>query len=146
MTVLDDRPGIWIEGASVSHSADGEWHAFIDGLAHWYPLVQLRADWPPLLTPGCEEGQVYPLRHDRESVTRWPVRPIQGLTCPGCECRALAATREALRAQGLVLPRGSGHAESKVRSAPPLRRNDPPVAMMSNRGRATPTRAQTRAG
>lgn len=102
MTVLDDWPGIWTEGASISHSVDYEWHAFIDGMAHWYPLVQLHADWPPLLTPGCEEDQTFPLRHDRASVTRWQVRPVPGLTCPGCERRALAATREALRTQGLI--------------------------------------------
>ncbi len=101
MTVLDDRPGILAEHRSMSYPTDYEWHAFIDGLAHWYPLVQLRADWPPLLTPGCEEDQAFPLRHDRESVTRWPVHPLPGRTCPGCELRALAATRETLRAQGL---------------------------------------------
>ena len=102
MTILDDRPRIQAERAPMSYPADGEWHGFIDGLAHWYPLVQLRADWPPLLTPGCEEDQAFPLQHDRESVTRWPVRPIPGLICPGCERRALTATREALHTHGLI--------------------------------------------
>ncbi len=86
----------------ISRAFDNEWHAFVDGLAHCYRVAQLRADWPPLLTPMCEEDQRFPLRHDRESVTVWPVHPIPGRICPGCESRVLAATRDALRVQGLI--------------------------------------------
>lgn len=86
----------------ISRAFEYEWHAFVDGLAHCYPVSQLRADWPPLLTPRCEEAQRFPLRHDRESVTAWLVHPIPGRICPGCESRVLAATRDALRVQGLM--------------------------------------------
>jgi hypothetical protein len=109
MTALDDRPIQRFRREFVSRAAAYEWHAFMDGLAHLYPTDQIHGEWPPLLLPWCEEDQRFPLRHDRGSVTPHAVLPIPGRICGRCEHRVMAATLEALRAQGLIwkgVPRG----------------------------------------
>ena len=88
-------------GMFVGRAAQYEWHAFIDGLAHSYRTAQINSDWPPMLTPRCEERQQFPLRHDRESVTGHMVRPIPGRICIVCDhCVHVAnQNQEASRAQ-----------------------------------------------
>ena len=100
MKTLDDIP---TQGRHrrmfVSRAAPYEWHAFIDGLAHSYRTAQINSDWPPMLTPRCEERQQFPLRHDRESVTWHVVWPIRGRICAVCDHHVRAANQEARRAQ-----------------------------------------------
>lgn len=102
MTALDDRPGQRRRETFVSRAARYEWHAFVDGLAHLYLTDQLVSLWPPLLTPWCEESRNVPLLHDRASVTLRIIRPSPGRICEVCERRVMAATRDALLAQGLI--------------------------------------------
>lgn len=99
MTALDDRPRWLAKRVFVSRAAAYEWHAFIDGLAHSYLTVQVDNDWPPLLTPWCEETQAYPLKHDRASVTQHRVRPTPDRICAGCIHRVRAANQEARRGE-----------------------------------------------
>ncbi|WP_143051001.1 hypothetical protein [Amycolatopsis pretoriensis] len=97
MTVVAERP-VRRLGRVVSRAEAYEWRWFIDGL-HCYRLDQL-ADYDVyLLTPWCEEGQRFPLRHDRDSVGRGRVpSPNWAAACRKCGHRQRSANMEARRA------------------------------------------------
>jgi hypothetical protein len=98
VTTVLDYPA-WRVRPIVSRAQRYEWRRFVDGLVHCYRRDQLPGLWPYLLTPWCEEGQRFPLRHDRDSLSRGRVQPRPDEICDCCGHRLRAANMEARRAQ-----------------------------------------------
>lgn len=92
MTALQDGPAVR------SRTEDYQWRAFPEWQTHAYRSDQLAAA-VLMLTPWCEEGSPFPLRHDRPSIRGGPAAPDGRISCcVRCVSRWNAAVLEAANA------------------------------------------------
>jgi hypothetical protein len=82
-----------------SRTEDYEWRGFAQWETHAYRSDQLAAS-TLMLTPWCEEGSPFPLRHDRPSLTGCPATTDGRITCcVRCVARWNTAVLEAAKAR-----------------------------------------------